>query len=153
MGNSILGNGWGRSLENVHPEIQYELKTREQQSTTSNGDEEVVDTRPFPDSAPWLTGISCGMIWSPFPIYKTGYPEGYGHKLLSVPHYVRCGAKLSLPRVSSLVRQAWRQSVGVIRGNNADQQHLQQPFKPTTRELNLGVTYQENPYRIRNRHM
>jgi len=146
MGNSILGNGWGRSLENVHPEIQYEMKTREQHSTTLNGNEEVVDTRPFPDSAPWLTGISCGMIWSPFPIYKTGYPEGYGHKLLSVPHYVRCGAKLSLPRVSSLVRQAWRQSVGVIRGKSADQQHLQQPFKATTRELNLGVTYQENPY-------
>jgi len=146
MGNSILGNGWGRSLENVHPEIQYELKTREQQSTTSNGDEEIVDTRPFPDSAPWLTGISCGVIWSPFPIYKTGYPEGCGHKLLSVPHYVRCGAKLSLPRVSSLVRQAWRQSVGVIRGKSADQQHLQQPFRATTRELNLGITYQENPY-------
>jgi len=145
IGNSILGNGWGRSLENVHPEIQYELKTREQQSTTLNGNEEVIDTRPFPDSAPWLSGLSCGMIWSPFPIYKMGYPEGYGHKLLSVPHYVRCGAKLSLPRVSSLVRQAWRQSVGVIRGNSADQKHLP-PFKPTTRELNLGITYQENPY-------
>ena len=145
MGNSILGNGWGRSLENVHPEIQYEMKTREQQSTTSNSDMDVVDTRPFPDSAPWLTGISCGMIWSPFPIYKTGYPEGYGHKLLSVPHYVRCGAKLSLPRVSSLVRQALRQSVGVIRGNNVNIGQ-QQPFKATTRELNLGIKYQENPY-------
>ena len=153
MGNSILkSNEWGKSwAQSVHPEMQFEMKTREQQSTTATGTANcnesnpndvvhAVDTRPFPDTAPWLSGISCGMKWSPFPIYKAGYTgDGYGHKLLSVPHYIRCGAKISLPRFSSMIRQSLRQSTSRGSGGNI-------ALVDQTREINLGITYQENPY-------
>ena len=132
MGNSILkSNEWCTSwAQSVHPEMQFEMKTREQQSTTATGtancDESnpndvvhAVDTRPFPDTAPWLSGISCGMKWSPFPIYKAGYTgDGYGHKLMSIPHYIRCGAKISLPRISSMIRQSLKQSTSGGSGDN-----------------------------------
>jgi len=126
---------WSECVMNIHPEVRYEMKTRE-------NDEDDNDARPFPETAPWLSAISCGMIWSPFPIYKTGYPEGYGHKLLSVPHYVRCGARLSLPRISSMVRN-WRSTSRGITSTFT----LSKNDPTTKRDLDLGVTYLENPYR------
>ncbi|KAL9186254.1 hypothetical protein ACHAXT_005492 [Thalassiosira profunda] len=124
----LISNG-GRTLsecaQNVHPELRYEMTTK---------------SEPFPASAPWLSGLSCGMIWSPFPVYKLGYPEGYGHKLLSVPHHLQCGARISLPRISAMVR-SWRStSNGIASDFMVDR-------RPARKDLDLGVTYRESPYR------
>ena len=167
MGNSILGNRkaalWTGYAQSIHPEISFEMKSRETstQSTATitssndtdsdaNGENSAIagDTRPFPETAPWLSAITCGMVWSPFPVYKntggytTSEDEGYGHKLLSIPHYIRCGAKISLPRVSYMIRQS---TFGRLK-STADALLVEQQAKPAPRELNLGVTYQENPY-------
>ena len=60
LGDRLPSGGWGRSLEdcarNVHPEIRQEVRTT------------------YPEFAPWLSGLSCGMIWSPFPLYEDPYP-------------------------------------------------------------------------------
>lgn len=132
----ILGglNRW-KSLPNciqkVQPEVRYEIKTREQplaeladgEDATSN-----IDTRPFPGSLPWLSAASCGMAWRPFPSYKPGNVDGYGHKLMSVPHYVRCGARLSLPRISSVLNPGRLNAGSVDKGR---------------KELDFDVSYRE----------
>eukprot|EP00804_Cyclotella_cryptica_P001656 CCRYP_009033-RA/>CCRYP_009033-RA protein AED:0.24 eAED:0.24 QI:178/1/1/1/1/1/2/918/553 len=112
---------------NMQPEIAYEIKTR---ATSTYGDDDrnnnihEIDWRPFPKTLPWVTAVSCGLKWWPFPTYKPG--EGYGHKLMSVPHFVRCGATICLPRVSGILKP-WRTSVNnnqssgtVIKRKNLD---------------------------------
>mmetsp|Transcript_25451 Transcript_25451/g.54761 ORF Transcript_25451/g.54761 Transcript_25451/m.54761 type:complete len:586 (-) Transcript_25451:193-1950(-) len=131
VGSGFLA-GKGRSLaecaQNVHPELRYEMKTREVDHTANDGNSNVLDTRPFPATAPWISGISCGMIWSPFPIYKTGYSDGYGHKLMSIPHFLRCGARISLPRISRSTSRGIDNSFTL----------------PKTKALDLGATYRES---------
>lgn len=111
--------------ENLHPDIRYEVESK---------------ATPFPESAPWLTGLDGGMVWSPFPAYKPGYPEGYGHKLLSVPHFVRCGARLSLPRLAALLRRSTSQG---ITGDFTSAEDA----RWRKRDLELGAAYRESPYR------
>ena len=120
--------------QNVHPEIQYEIQSKQSSLPL------------FPKSAPWIAGLHCGMIWNPFPIYKPGYPEGYyGHKLLSQPHFVRCGVRLSLPRVSHVIQKMRSTSRGINR-SFTQQITDDAPATSTTKELDLGVTYQESTY-------
>mmetsp|Transcript_40588 Transcript_40588/g.71371 ORF Transcript_40588/g.71371 Transcript_40588/m.71371 type:complete len:620 (-) Transcript_40588:227-2086(-) len=152
MGSGILSGGWGSSkswsecAQNVHPELRYEMKTKEQHSSSND---DGGDTRPFPATIPWLSGISCGMIWTPFPTYKPGYPEGYGHKLMSVPHYIRCGARLSLPRFSTTVRNFRFTSRGIsnsftMENNDGSSSNNN---RSTKKDLDLGVTYRDSLYR------
>ena len=106
IGSGLLGGtkSWSEYAENDHPELRYEIKTREMNAGTDDDDN---DTRPlFPATVPWLSGIACGIIWNPFPTYKTGYHDGYGLKLMSVPHFINCGAKLTLPRLWSTSRES-----------------------------------------------
>ncbi|KAL7528413.1 hypothetical protein ACHAXR_004446 [Thalassiosira sp. AJA248-18] len=126
VGNGILGgtSSLSECVQNVHPELRYEVKS---------------NTTPFPDSTPWLSGLSCGLTWSPFPVYKSGYPDGYGHKLMSVPHYIKCGARLSLPRISSTIRN-WRST------NRGITNSFTMDNRPTTKDLDLGFTYRESTY-------
>jgi hypothetical protein len=116
---------WSDCVGNMQPEISYEVKTR----TNRNNNIHEIDWRPFPRSLPWVTAVSCGLKWRPFPTYKPG--EGYGHKLMSVPHFVRCGAKVSLPRFSSILTP-WRTTA---RSNESSDMTFKQ------RNLDLDVTY------------
>ncbi|KAL7515444.1 hypothetical protein ACHAXN_013511 [Cyclotella atomus] len=81
---------WSDCIMNIQPELAYEVRSRD-----NVVDQE--DSRPFPRSLPWLNAVSCGLKWRPFPTYKPR--EGYGHKLMSAPHYARCGTSICLPRV------------------------------------------------------
>ena len=159
MGNAILG-GRGSTLalsecvRDVHPEVRFEMRTRERRRerpkpqqqpfgmTDDDDDDNAnddIDTRPFPSAAPWLSSLSCGAVWTPFPTYKQG--EGFGHKLMSVPHFVRCGATLSLPRISAMIRE-WRSTSRGISNTFT----LNDDGGPRMKELNLGATYRDNPY-------
>lgn len=93
---------WSDCVKSIQPELAYEVRSR----ATSNN---IEDTRPFPGTLPWVNAVSCGLKWRPFPTYKPG--EGYGHKLMSAPHYVRCGASISFPRVSKILRP-WKSAGG-----------------------------------------
>jgi len=151
-----IDGGWGKSLSeyarNVHPEIRQEIRTREPSSRSheddGDDDDDDYDTRPFPASLPWLSGVSCGMIWSPFPVCKTGYPEeGYGHnRLLSAPHFVRCGARISLPRLSAKLRD-WRSTSKGIASDFTAMENYDDGDSPKMKELDMGVSYRESPNR------
>jgi hypothetical protein len=114
---------WSDCVQSVQPELTYEIKTRG--SSSFDGDENSnTDMRPCPQSLPWLNAVFCGLKWRPFPTYKPG--EGYGHKLMSMPHYVRCGATISLPRAP------WR--------SNAE-------MATKKRSLDVDLTYLDNSSR------
>jgi len=81
---------WPECIGNVHPEMRYEISTR-QPSSSING-----DTKPF-CSLPWLSSASCAIAWRPFPVRKAGEELG-----VNSPHYFRAVASLSLPRISNL---------------------------------------------------
>ncbi|KAL7522942.1 hypothetical protein ACHAWX_007678 [Stephanocyclus meneghinianus] len=116
---------WSHCFANMQPEISYEFKTRTNRINNTHD----IDWRPYPRSMPWLTAVSFGVKWLPFPTYKPG--EGYGHKLMSVPHFVRCGAAVCLPRFSSFLTP----SRTTARSNESSDMEFKQ------RNLDLDVTY------------
>lgn len=149
IGTGLFG-GWRLSslsecFQNVHPEVRYEIKTRDNSlmGDSFEGDIDAndmnhnkVDTRPFPMALPWLTAVSCGMAWRPFPYYKPGYPDGYGHKLLTTPHFVRCGGSVSIPRMSKYL-MPWKKS--------STSQNLDEYGGGAIKKvLNLGATYRDD---------
>lgn len=73
-------------------------------------------------------------------MYKAGYPDGYGHKLMSFPHHIQCGVHLSLPRIAAVVK-SWRSTSRGITNTFTENDG------PRTRDLDLSVEYQESPYR------
>lgn len=108
---------WSECLSNVHPEMRYEIMTRQPLSTTN--DAGVSAAKPF-SSLPWLSSISCGIAWSPFPLRKAGEEH-----VINSPHYFRCCASLSLPRISNL----WKTFT-------SDKQ-----VRLKARDLDVGLTY------------
>ena len=81
------GSSLSRCARDVHPELDFAVSTKD-------------DVRPFPSSAPWMTGASCEATWNPFPIHEVDDGDGgYGHEMMSAPHRVRFGARVSVPRV------------------------------------------------------
>ena len=119
---------WSECLSNVHPEVRYELATRQSLSTGNNAGARV--TKPF-SSLPWLSSASCGIAWRPFPIQKAGGEE----RGINSPHYVRCCASLALPRLSNL----WKSFT-------SDKQ-----VRLRTRDLDVGLTYRDDSSSIGNR--
>ena len=80
------GSSLSRCARDVHPELDFAVSTKD-------------DVRPFPSSAPWMTGASCEATWNPFPIHEVDDGDGgYGHEMMSAPHRVRFGARVSVPR-------------------------------------------------------
>ena len=125
---------WSDCIKNVQPEMAYEIRSRAS-SYDSEDDNVKVDTRPFPQKLPWINSVSCGLKWRCFPTYKP--EEEYGNKLMSVPHYVRCGASFSMPRVSKLLASLKRQSGGSKLTDAMSNK----------RNLDLEVTYLDDAYR------
>jgi hypothetical protein len=110
---------WSECLSNVHPEMRYEISTR--QSSPSTNDAGVRDTKPF-SSLPWLSSASCEIAWRPFPVRKAGEEHG-----INSPHYFRTVASLSLPRISNL----WKSFT-------SDKQ-----VRLKARDLDVGITYRD----------
>ena len=81
----------------IRPELTYEIGSKKNQTPG-------VDNRPFPFKLPWVNAVSCGIKWRPYSTYKQG--EGYGHKLMSTPHFMRCGASVALPKSDSGCRKS-----------------------------------------------
>ena len=107
---------WSECLSNVHPEMRYEITTRQ-----SSSDAGVRATKPF-SALPWLSSATCGVAWRPFPVRKAGEEHG-----INSPHYFRCVASLSLPRISNL----WKSFT-------SDKQ-----VRLKTRDLDVGLTYRD----------
>jgi hypothetical protein len=97
LGGSGSMTSWSDCIINIQPELTYKVRSR-----VHNNNAE--DMRPFPHSLPWVNAVSCGLKWRPFPTYNPG--EGYGHKLMSVPHYVQCGTSICLPRVLGIGKRS-----------------------------------------------
>ena len=125
---------WSDYIRNVHPEMAYEIRSRVE---SSNGEQnkERVDVRPFPETLPWMNSVSCGLKWRCFPSYKP--EEDYGHKLLSLPHYFRCGTSICMPRVSKILT-SWKRHSGDSELANT---------MSNKRSLDLEVTYRDDSYR------
>jgi len=111
-------SNWSECMSNVHPELRYEIATRQSSSTANNAGA----TKPF-SSLPWLSSASCGIAWRPFPVHKAGEENG-----IKGPHYFRCCASLSLPRISNL----WKSFT-------SDKQ-----MRLRTRDLDVGLTYRDD---------
>lgn len=111
---------WSECLSNVHPEMRYEIMTR--QSLSSTNDAGGSATKPF-SSLPWLSSASCGIAWRPFPVRKSAEEHG-----INSPHYFRCCASLSLPRISNL----WKIFT-------SDKQ-----VRLKARDLDVGLTYRDD---------
>ena len=111
-------SNWSECMSNVHPELRYEIATRQSSSTANNAGA----TKPF-SSLPWLSSASCGIAWRPFPVHKAGEENG-----IKGPHYFRCCASLSLPRISNL----WKSFT-------SDKQ-----VRLRTRDLDVGLTYRDD---------
>jgi hypothetical protein len=120
---------WSDYVKNLQPELSYEIRSR--RGDTGDSNNEVDATRPFP-GLPWVNAVSCGLKWRPFPIYKPG--EGYGHRLLSSPHYVRCGVSIGVPRVSRILTPRKPNIRNHERGTEL----------PKKKSLDLDVTYLDN---------
>lgn len=108
---------WSECLSNVNPEMRYEIMTRQSLSPTNDA-----GTVPFP-SLPWLSSASCGIAWHPFPVRKAGEEHG-----INSPHYFRCCASLSLPRISNL----WKSFT-------SDKQ-----VRLKARDIDVGLTYRDD---------
>lgn len=108
---------WSECLGAVHPEMRYEITTRQ---SSSNNDAGVRDTKPF-SFLPWLSSASCGIAWRPFPVRKAG-------REINTPHYVRSCARLSLPRMSNL----WKSFTSD-----------KQVRLTARRDLDVGITYRD----------
>ena len=122
---------WSESIKNMQPELGYEIKSR----TDSTYDKEIGDMRPFPHHLPFVNAVSCGIKWRPFPTYKPG--EGYGHKLLSSPHYVRLGSSIRLPPLARILRP-WKSDATVDRSDDNI---------CSKKSLELDVTYRDDSNR------
>ena len=126
-GNILLGPPpecrirWSDSLRNVQPELTYEIRSKKNQTLG-------VDNRPFPFKLPWMNAVSCGIKWRPYSTYKPG--EGYGHKLMSTPHLVRCAASIVLPTLSRILTLLWKFDGG-----------YRESISTNGRTLDLDVSY------------
>ncbi len=113
-GLNKLSRNWSECIGNVHPEMRYEILTRDDDDTK----------KPF-KSLPWLSSASCGIAWRPIPLSNTG--QDHHNNGINSPHYIRCGASLSLPRISNL----WKNFTS------------NKQVRLKARDLDIGLTYRD----------
>lgn len=150
---SKYGSSWSNMMRNFNPAIHFAMQTREKKSNNDND-----DVRPFPETAPWITGALCEVTWSPFPIYCD---IDHTHELLSIPHFLRLCARVKLPPITSMA-SIWQQlpmpsnsgvNVNVGTTTTASQDGDVTTYTKTTnvgdgvrKELDLGITFRDSHY-------